>query len=231
METKLEPPIIVETGPQPTAAVIWLHGLGADGHDFEPLVPELKLPRSSPVRFVFPHAPYRAVTWNNGYVMRAWYDIAWDQKGFHQDQQQLQEAQAMAHGWIDEQRNAGIAPSRIVLAGFSQGGVVALHAGLHYPETLAGIVCLSAPVIHINELGDSVAAANVATPIFIAHGEYDDVVPMPVGLRTYERLRAAGLEPVWHRYPMAHGVCPEEVEHISSWLQRRFEPVPAVRQA
>src|SRR5215204_1714375 len=124
MKSEHEPPVIVETGPKPTAAVIWLHGLGADGHDFQPLVPELNLPADLPVRFIFPHAPHRPVTWNNGYVMRAWYDIGMNERGFYQNMDHLRAAQASVHAWVDKQHQSGIAYSRIVLAGFSQGGAV-----------------------------------------------------------------------------------------------------------
>jgi phospholipase/carboxylesterase len=215
------PPVVVETGPQPTASVIWLHGLGADGYDFEPIVPELQLPRSLPVRFVFPHAPHRPVTWNNGYVMRAWYDIAVTERGFHQNLEHLREAEATVRDYIAAECARGIDPARIVVAGFSQGGAVALHAGLHHAQPLAGILSLSAPTPFLDQLLGSIDPANIGVSIFLAHGEDDGVVPYVHGTRARERLTEAGLALEWHAYTgLGHGVCAQEIADIGAWLRR-----------
>lgn len=219
------PALIIETGSQPVASVIWLHGLGADGHDFEPLVPQLRLPADLPVRFIFPHAPYRPVTWNNGHVMRAWYDIAMTERGFYQNVEHLREAEATVHEFVARERARGMESSRIVLAGFSQGGAVVLHAGLHYSSPLAGILCLSAPVPYLDQLLTSIEPANTDTPIFLAHGEQDSIAPFELAQRAHERLIAAGLGVEWHRYVMDHGVCAQEVADISSWLCRILQAV------
>lgn len=214
------PPVVIETGAQPVASVIWLHGLGADGHDFEPIVPELCLPPGLAIRFIFPHAPYRPVTWNNGYVMRAWYDLAMTEHGFVQNIEHLREAEATVHGLIDHERARGIESERVVVAGFSQGGAVIMHAGLHYPSALAGILSLSGPVPYLDQLVGSIEAANTDTPIFLAHGDQDAVVPFAIGQKAQERLTAAGLGVEWHRYSVGHGLCEEEVDDISRWLSR-----------
>ncbi len=223
----LDPPVVIETGARPVASVIWLHGLGADGHDFEPIVPELRLPADLPLRFIFPHAPHRPVTWNNGYVMRAWYDIAMTERGFYQNVEHLREAEAIVHGYVAQEQARGVAPARIVLAGFSQGGAVVLHAGLHYSSALAGIVSLSAPVPYREQLLGSIHAANTDTPIFLAHGDADAVVPFELGQHAQESFATAGLALEWHRYSMGHGVCAEEIDDISRWLVRRLAGVTA----
>jgi phospholipase/carboxylesterase len=215
------PPVVIETDARPVACVIWLHGLGADGHDFESIVPELALPKSPPVRFIFPHAPYRPVTWNNGYVMRAWYDIAMTEKGFYQNPQHLHDAEASVRRLVDAESARGIDPSRIVVAGFSQGGAVAMHTALHYPRPLAGVLCLSAPTPFLDQLIGSINPANVGMPVFLAHGEEDAVVPFMLGTRARERLADTGLALEWHAYPrMGHGVCAEEIADIGAWLVR-----------
>lgn len=215
------PPVVIETGAEPAASVIWLHGLGADGHDFEPIVPELQLPASLPVRFIFPHAPYRPVTWNNGYVMRAWYDIAMTERGFVQNLAHLREAEATVREYVASEEARGMDPAHIIVAGFSQGGAVALHAGLHFPKSLAGILCLSAPLPHPEQLMASIDPANAATPVFLAHGDQDAVVPYALGRQTRERLMQAGLAPEWHSYPsLGHGVDGQEIADIADWLGR-----------
>ena len=215
-----EPAVVIETGTRPVASVIWLHGLGADGHDFEPIVPELQLPPGLAVRFIFPHAPFRPVTWNNGYVMRAWYDIAMTERGFYQNLEHLREAEAAVHGYIAAERARGVDCARIVVAGFSQGGAVALHAGLHYVDRLAGILCLSAPAPDLERLLAEAGTANAATPFFLAHGEQDAVVPYALGRRAHEALTAAGRQVEWHSYLVGHGVCGQEIADISAWLSR-----------
>jgi phospholipase/carboxylesterase len=197
--------------------VIWLHGLGADGHDFEPLVPMLGLPRRLALRFVFPHAPERPVTINMGARMRAWYDIvrlgggAEDSAGIHQ-------SQALLEGLIARERERGIAPGRIVLAGFSQGGAIALHTGLRHAERLAGIMALSTYLPLPATLETDRSPANADVPIFMAHGLNDEMIGIARALASRDALEALGYALVWHEYPMAHAVCEEEVTAIAGWL-------------
>ncbi|HKQ30452.1 MAG TPA: alpha/beta hydrolase [Burkholderiales bacterium] len=213
------PPVVIETGPAPSASVIWLHGLGADGHNFEPIVPQLALPARPSIRFVFPHAPFRPVTWNNGYVMRAWYDIAMTERGFYQNLEHLREAETEVHRIIEAERARGIDPSRIVVAGFSQGGAVALHAGLRFPERLAGLLCLSMPAPYLDQLLGNIEPKNAGIPVFLAHGTQDGVVPFALGERANQALDAGGFDVAWHTYSMGHEVCPEEIRDISAWLR------------
>lgn len=215
-----EAPVEVETGPRPTASVIWLHGLGADGHDFEPIIPSLHWPPQPPLRFVFPHAPFRAVTLNNGYVMRAWYDIAMTERGFEQNPEHIRESERILHALIEKEIRRGIAGERIVLAGFSQGGAIALHAGLRYPARLAGIMALSAPVPFAVTLMAEVHPANAATPVFIAHGTDDRVVPLELVRDAHERMQARGLPLERHSYAMGHTVIPEEIRDMARWLRQ-----------
>lgn len=217
------PAIEVQTSAQPEFAVIWLHGLGADGSDFEPIVPELGLPDDLGVRFVFPHAPMQAVTCNNGYVMRAWYDIL-DIDGI---ERQVDEAGILAsteavRRLIARENQRGIASERIVLAGFSQGGALAYSAGLTHPEALAGIVALSAYLPAPGLLRPEQLAANRRTPIFAGHGSEDDVVPQQLGGKARDLLLAQGYALSWHSYPMPHSVCLEEIADIGRWLAARF---------
>lgn len=215
-----EPPVEIETGSAPSASIIWMHGLGADGHDFEGLVPELRLPADLAVRFVFPHAPFRPVTLNAGYVMRAWYDIGMGEQGLAQDTSHIAESQKTVTGLIQRENARGIPAKRIVLAGFSQGGVLALTAGLRHPEPLAGILALSAPLAGAEGLAGQVHPANAATPIFLAHGRQDPLVPFALGQRVRQVLRDRGLAVEWHEYEMPHSVCLEEVHDIAAWLSR-----------
>ena len=200
----------IETGPDPQAAVIWLHGLGADGHDFEPIVPELELAR--PVRFVFPHAPLRPVTINNGMRMRAWYDI-FQLGGGPEDEAGIRASQKLV-----EQLIARETGKKIVLAGFSQGGAIVLQGALRHPEPLAGVLALSTYL----PLAGTVAAerdpANHKLPIFMAHGRFDDVIPIDRALRSREVLEKLGYRVTWKEYPMAHSVCAEEIRDISRFL-------------
>jgi phospholipase/carboxylesterase len=215
-----EAPIVIETGPHPVASIIWLHGLGADGADFEPIVPELALPGDLPVRFIFPHAPHRPVTVNNGYVMRAWYDIAMRERGFYQDEAHIRESERLVHELIRQQREAGIASRRIVLAGFSQGAAIALHTGLRYPEPLAGIMALSMPIPLPDKIQPELNPANARVPLFLAHGTQDHVVPYPLGEYGRQLLEQLGLPVEWHSYPMDHTVSREEIADIRAWLGR-----------
>jgi len=205
-----------DTGPEPETAVIWLHGLGADGHDFEPIVPELGL--SKAVRFIFPHAPTRPVTINAGMVMRAWYDItamdlstAVDAEGINQSSEQLR---ALIHATVD----GGIGAERILLAGFSQGGVIALHTALQYPDRLAGVIALSTYVALPDAIRHSSSDANRNLPIFMAHGRYDPVIPCTLGERSRDFLVGEGYPVQWHEYPMEHSVYPDEIRDLAHWL-------------
>lgn len=199
------------------AAVIWLHGLGANGHDFEPIVPELHLPEEMAVRFVFPHAPARPVTVNNGYVMPAWYDIASMTIDEKRDEEGLMQSAESVRKLVDRERERGIAADRIVLAGFSQGGAVAYQVALTYPETLAGMLALSTYLAN----GDSIRPhpANSALPIRIYHGRDDPIVPESLGRKSYSVLENMGYRPEYKTYPMQHAVCAEEIEDISRALQ------------
>ena len=199
-------------------SVIWLHGLGADGHDFEPIVPELRLPRDHGVRFVFPHAPERPVTVNGGAWMRAWYDIAGADLASKEDEAGIRDSTASVEALIAREKELGVPASRIVLAGFSQGGAMALHVGLRHVERLGGIMALSAYLLLADRLEAEMSAANRLTPIFEAHGEQDPIVPM--ALATYSRDRIAALRPApeWHTYPMPHSVCGPEIDDVRAWL-------------
>jgi phospholipase/carboxylesterase len=215
-----EPAVEVETGTNPAASVIWLHGLGADGHDFEPIIPELRLPSQLSLRFVFPHAPYRPVTINGGHVMRAWYDIAMSERGFEQSIEDIRESEKNLQSLIEKEIRRGIPCERIVLAGFSQGGAIALHAGLRYPGTLAGIMALSAPVPYAETLMAEVDPANAAVPVFIAHGTDDRVVPHDLVQQAHRRMEARGLKLERHTYKMGHTLVPDEIRDITAWLVR-----------
>ena len=218
----LDPPIEIETASPVGASVIWLHGLGADGHDFESLVPELRLPKNLAARFIFPHAPYRPVTINDGYVMRAWYDIAMTDRGYIQNPDHILESQEILHALIEIENKRGSACERIVLAGFSQGGAMALQAGLRYPRRLAGILCLSAPVPFIDTLAQEINPSNVVTPIFMAHGTDDQVVPFAHAQAVRAQMNAHGLALEWHEYVMGHSVIADEIRDISRWFSRVY---------
>jgi phospholipase/carboxylesterase len=208
--------IEIETAPAPTSAIIWLHGLGADGHDFEPIVPELGLPKSTAVRFIFPHAPVQPVTINGGARMRAWYDVTNDGQ---QDAAGIRASQARVEALIARERERGISPASIVLAGFSQGGAVALQTGLRYPERLAGILALSCYLPLPETLEQEVSQTNRDGPIFMAHGTQDPVIPLSWAMRSRDRLKALGYVIEWREYPMPHSVCAEEIADIGSWLR------------
>jgi len=211
--------IEVETGARPDAAVIWMHGLGADGHDFEPVVPELRLPERLRVRFVFPHAPIRPVTINAGMRMRAWYDI-FQLGGGAEDEAGIRASQAEVQRLIERETQRGIRPGRIVLAGFSQGGAMALHTGLRHPEPLAGIIALSTWLPLAAQLPAERSAANVRTPIFMAHGTEDPMVPLALARASRAALERLGYAVEWHEYPMPHSVCGEEIADIAAFLVR-----------
>lgn len=203
-----------------TASVIWLHGLGADGNDFVPVAPALELPPSLAVRFVFPHAPMRAVTINAGMRMRAWYDILGIDRAMREDGAGVRESQVQLEALIQKEKDGGIPASRIVLAGFSQGGAIALQAGLRHAEKLAGIMALSTYLPLRDSLAGEAAAANCDVPIFMAHGTLDYMLPLQLGELSRDQLKGAGYPVEWHQYEMAHQVCPEEIRDIGTWLQR-----------
>lgn len=216
--TSLLETVTVEPRGRADASVIWLHGLGADGHDFEPLVPDIGARSGVPVRFILPHAPLRPITINNGYVMRGWYDIyalgslqREDAAGIHDSAQAVQ-------ALIRQQMDAGIPARRIVLAGFSQGAAIALHTALRFPQTLAGIIALSGYLPLAATLAQERHAANGATPVFLAHGTQDDIVPLHLGERTRAALEQSGYSVDWHTYPMPHSVCAEEARDIAGFL-------------
>jgi phospholipase/carboxylesterase len=211
--------IEVETGPRPTAAVIWLHGLGADGHDFEPIVPELGLAATPAVRFVFPHAPMRAVTINGGAVMRAWYDIVSLEGVRREDDAGVRASQASVEALIARETSRGIPAGRLVLAGFSQGGAIALQTGLRQAERLAGVMALSTYLPLASTLVAEGSAANRDVPIFMAHGRHDGLIPIERAMISREALRKAGYNVEWHDYAMEHAVCREEIDHIAAWLR------------
>jgi len=203
-------------------SVIWLHGLGADGHDFEPIVPELGL-EDAAVRFVFPHAPAIPVTINGGMVMPAWYDITNLDLARRHDEAGIRRSAAALERLVEREHARGVPSGRIVLAGFSQGGAVALHAALRHPEPLLGIVALSTYLVLAETLEAERSQANLRTPIFQAHGTFDPMVQVERGRSSYERLAALGYDVVWHDYPMQHQVCWEEIRDLSAWLCARFE--------
>jgi phospholipase/carboxylesterase len=217
--------IVLAPAAPAAASVIWLHGLGADGRDFVPIVPELKLPAEPGVRFVFPHAPVRPVTLNNGMRMRAWYDIRTLTAEGRADETGLRESGARLAEYIAKERAAGIDAARIVVAGFSQGGAVALHAGLRYAEPLAGILALSTYLPLASTLATERNAANQETPILMCHGLYDPVLPHGLGVMARDALRAFGYTVDWQEYPMQHQVCLPEIEAIGAWLQARLATI------
>ncbi len=213
--------IEIQTGPNPTAAVIWMHGLGADGNDFVPIVNELDLSGAPAIRFVFPHAPKIPVTINNGYVMRAWYDVSFgDLEGNTRraDEKGLRQSQAQIGALIARENERKIPFKNIVLTGFSQGGAISLQTGLRYPETLAGVMALSSYLPCSDSFTAEATSANAKTPVLIAHGTEDPVVPHAMGKSSYDRLLGAGYKVDWREYPMPHSVCLEEVRDIGAWL-------------
>jgi phospholipase/carboxylesterase len=213
------PAIEIETKPKPSHAVIWLHGLGADGNDFVPVVKELKLPPLG-IRFVFPHAPMRPVTINGGFVMRAWYDIAYQELAFKEDERGLRESQKLIEELIVRENTRGIPSSRIVLAGFSQGGVMTFQTGLRQSKPLAGLMALSSyvpmsPMIEVER-----NAASNSVPVFMGHGITDNIVPLALGKMSRDTLTKLGYKVDWHQYTMPHSVCAEELADIGVWLKR-----------
>ena len=209
--------IEIQTGSKPAASILWLHGLGADGHDFEPIVPELKLAKQ--VRFVFPHAPVRPVTINQGMRMRAWYDVL-QLGGGPEDEAGIRASQRLAEELISKEKKNGMPAAKIVIAGFSQGGAIALQTALRYPERLAGVLALSAYLPQAASLQSERSPANQGIPIFMAHGRYDDIIPPRRADESRKLLEAAGYRVEWHEYPMPHSVCAEEIADIAAFLAR-----------
>ena len=211
--------IEIETRPNPSHSVIWMHGLGADGSDFVPIVRELKLPPLG-IRFIFPHAPMRPVTINGGFVMRAWYDIVVQDLGRQEDERGIRDSQELVGQLIEKEIGRGIPANRIVLAGFSQGGVITLQAGLRYSKRLAGLLALSCYLPLAATLEKERSAANQDVPLFIGHGTTDDIVPLKRGTDARDALAKLGYKPEFHQYPMPHSVHPDEIADIGAWFQR-----------
>jgi phospholipase/carboxylesterase len=212
----------IETATNPRHAVIWLHGLGADGHDFEPIVPQLVRPEWPALRFVFPHAPVTPITLNGGLPMRAWYDIAGFDLAQRQDEAGVRASIVRVEALIAREVERGVPVANIVLTGFSQGGAIALAAGLRHVQTLAAIVALSTYLPIAEVTADERNAANAATPIFMGHGAFDPVVPRYLGERSRDQLREWGYHVDWHSYPMAHQVCPQEIGDLADFLTDRL---------
>jgi len=210
----------VETAPSPGAAVIWMHGLGADGYDFVDIPPVLGLPAGLAVRFVFPHAPMQPVTINGGMVMRAWYDVRHDAGTRREDEAGVRASQRSIEALIAREAARGVPPSRLVLAGFSQGGAMALHTGLRHGARLAGVMALSCFLPLADRLGAEASPANGDVPIFLVHGTHDPVIPLTRAREAHEVLSGLGYPVEWHEYPMPHSVCDAEIHDIGGWLAR-----------
>lgn len=222
MSEHMLPTVEIETGQAPDASIIWLHGLGADGHDFEPVVPELGLPGRLAVRFVFPHAPSMPVSLNGGYIMPAWYDVRHTDLGIEHDGPGIARSARQIRLLIEQEQMRGIAAARIIIAGFSQGAAMALHVGLTHREKLAGIIALSGYLLQRQELEATRNTANRDTPILMAHGVNDEVVPFTLGEQAQRTLTAWGYDVQWHSYPMGHHVCTEEIRTIGRWIAERL---------
>ncbi len=219
------PAIRIDTGNDPQMAIIWLHGLGADGHDFEPIVPQFQHP-DLPLRFVFPHAPIQPVTINGGMAMRSWYDIKGLDIGARADEAGIRESEKTIHDLIAEQVDQGIPPENIILAGFSQGAAMTLHTGSRYPHKLAGMVALSGYVPMPEKLPAEKHPANQDTPVFMAHGTLDPVVPYALGAASAKIMQANGYPVEWHTYPIQHGVAPEEIAAVRDFVFRQAASKP-----
>lgn len=210
----------IETALDPDAAVVWMHGLGADGHDFEPIVPELGLPARPGIRFVFPHAPLRPVTINQGHVMRAWYDVRALAGVRREDEAGVRQSARQIEALMERERQRGIAPRRLVLAGFSQGGAMALHVALRHPERLAGVLALSCYLPLASTLATEASPANRDVPIFWAHGVHDPMLPLAMAEQGREQVGSLGYRIEWHQYSIPHSVSAEEIADVARWLGR-----------
>ncbi|MEM7055061.1 MAG: dienelactone hydrolase family protein [Pseudomonadota bacterium] len=215
--------VIQETGPEPARVIIWLHGLGADGHDFAPIVPQLIQTTAEPVRFVFPHAPVRPVTINNGMAMRAWYDILGMQIDRDQDRQGIEDSIDHVNRLIQREISNGIAPDRIALVGFSQGGAMALRTGLAQQQGLAAVVGLSCYLLQADQREKWLSSVGRQTPVFLGHGSVDPVVPIALGQHATQALQQSGIGLHWQHWPIAHGVSPDEIITLDHWLASQFE--------
>jgi len=215
------PHITIETAPNPQASVIWLHGLGADGHDFESIVPQLDLPKDLAIRFIFPHAPSMPVSLNGGYIMPAWYDIKQNDLGRQHDRQGIEQSARSIQLLIEQEQMRGIANNRIILAGFSQGAAMALHVGLRQSDKLAGIMVLSGYLLLAEETANW-QENTTSTPIFMAHGKHDPVVDYNLGQDSCRQLESHHYNVEWHSYPMQHSVCIEEIQDIGQWIKAVF---------
>ncbi|MEN8218050.1 MAG: alpha/beta fold hydrolase [Pseudomonadota bacterium] len=214
--------VIIEPSHTATASVIWLHGLGANGHDFEPIVPQLPNTLTRHTRFIFPHAPQRPITINNGMMMPGWYDIYSIEFTAQQDAQGIHDSEQILCNYVDQEIEHGIDAKRIILAGFSQGGAIALQTGLRYPLTLAGIMALSTYLPLADTVENEIHAANRQTPIFMAHGQFDQVIPFSHGERSRTELEKLSYNIEWHSYNMQHNVSAEEIVELSHWLSARL---------
>jgi phospholipase/carboxylesterase len=214
--------VVIEPQSTHKTSVIWLHGLGADGHDFESIVPELRLPNDHGIRFIFPHAPKRPITINGGMVMRAWYDIHMPDLSLQEDEDSIRKSSDILNSYIDTEINASITTDKILIAGFSQGGAIILFAGLRYPQKLAGLLALSTYLPLPDQLQAEANNANLKTPLMMMHGTFDPIIPVYQGQNTRDLLQQAGYPIEWHEYPMQHAVCPQEINAISHWLQQRL---------
>lgn len=219
MPTKPLESVTIEPKEKAIASVIFLHGLGADGHDFTPIVPQFNHLTNLPIRFIFPHAPMRAVTINNGYVMRAWYDIYALDRSTKEDIEGISASASAIEQLISAELAKGIRAHKIILAGFSQGGAIAIHTGLRYPAQLGGIIALSTYIPVHDQLAHEIHDANRQIPIFLGHGIQDPLIPIQWGEMTYKRLHALNYHVAWHKYNMPHSVCPEEITDIGKWLK------------
>ena len=218
--TQLLENIEIETAPNPGAAVIWMHGLGADGNDFVPLVKELDLAGLPGIRFIFPHAKTMPVTINNGYMMRAWYDIVGTDIARREDEAGLRASQVDVEALIAREKSRGIPAERIILAGFSQGCAMTLQTGLRHDEKLAGLLCLSGYVPLADKISNERSEASLKTPIFLVHGTHDGVIPVARAHQSRDLLKALGYQVEWHEYMMQHSLCLEEVNDIGAWLKK-----------
>ena len=210
--------IVLTPAARARGTVIWLHGLGADGHDFVPIASALELPTTLPLKFIFPHASERPITLNGGYRMRAWYDIAGLALDAKEDVAGISESEQRVHSYIDREGALGIPPENIVLAGFSQGSAIAIHTALRFPQRLAGLIALSGYLLQRDKLSLQGSAANKELPIFMAHGEYDDIVPRALADMSRNLIVQQGYRVEWHAYPIGHEVSPQEVADIAQWI-------------
>lgn len=220
MPLKPVPAVEIEPQTPATASIIWLHGLGADGNDFVPLIPYLQLPPQCAIRFIFPHAPKRPVTLNGGVVMRAWYDIRSGEFTAREDEHGIQASQQLITTLIEHERARGIPAHAIILTGFSQGGAMALHSGLRYPQALGGIAALSTYLPLPHHLAGEKHPANRQVPILMVQGSEDSIVPPALARRSRQQLEKEGYAVDWHEYPMGHEICQEEIALLSAWFSR-----------